>query len=204
MDPTLLQSGLLAQALPVLLHKLANQTQLITGFHAILKMDGGEALVEARSPDLAAAGQHVEQVGWLLAALSSGAGHNLMLARREPRGLIWMVDLVHETLRKSGVEAAGFGQPLPHMTPRAPEGWRLPWVLACMLFEAYQDGTRSHLAWSLEPSAGGEWTLRIPGMGDVQELLGQLASHLDEARWQVGADGMGELSMPGPWVEMGE
>ncbi len=179
MDSSLLQSGLLAQALPVLLHKLANQTQLITGFHAILQMEGGESLVEARSPDLVRAGQNVEQVGWLLAALSSGAGHNLMLARREPKGLAWTVELVHEVLQKQGVNAPGFGQPLPLLTSKAPEGWLLPWVIGCMLFEAYQAGGQQ-AAWTLEATSETYWTLKLPIHSDS---IAKLASHLEEARW---------------------
>ncbi|MDF1838272.1 MAG: hypothetical protein P1V35_10410 [Planctomycetota bacterium] len=201
MDPSLLQSGLLAEALPVLLHKLANQTQLITGFHAILKMDGGEELVEARSPDLTAAGQHVEQVGWLLAALSSGAGHDLMLARREPRGLVWVVDLVQEVLHKSGVEAAGFGQPLPLLTAKSPEGWRLPWVIACMLFETYQGSAFQQIPWSMDRLDSGEWALGLPVGPEMAGRLENLAQHLPGASWTRPRVAWGCLTLPADWAQ---
>ncbi len=199
MDSALVQSGLLAQALPVLLHKLANQTQLITGFHAVLKMEGGESLVESRSSDLIEAGHNVERVGWLLAALSSGAGHNLMLARREPRGLIWTVDLVDEILRKQGIEAPGFEQSLPRMTPQAPEGWLLPWVVGCMLFDCYKGGGGAP-AWTLETSDGGEWRLRLPMRPETTTGMTGLAANLEEARWEASE---GCLTFPATWLQPG-
>ncbi|MCP5023794.1 MAG: hypothetical protein GY930_18755 [bacterium] len=197
MNSVLLQSGLLAQALPVLLHKLANQTQLITGFHAILRMEGGESLVESRSHDLIQAGHNVEQVGWLLAALSSGAGHNLMLARREPRGLIWTVDLVDEILRKQGIEPPGFGQSLPGLTSHAPKGWLLPWVLGCMLFETYREGGNAP-AWTLEASNGGEWRLRLPMRPETTTDMARFAANLGEARWEPSE---GCLTFPAAWLQ---
>ncbi len=201
MDVSLLQSGLLSQALPVLLHKLANQTQLITGFHAILRMDGGEALVEARSPDLAAAGHNVEQVGWLLAALSSGAGHNLMLSRREPRGLVWMLELVHEVLRKQGLEAPGFGQEVPLLTSAAPEGWRLPWVLGCMLYETYAPGNDSLRPWKIIGGEGDPWVLTLPVAPVMAERIRELTTHLPGSQWVQEGEGWGHLALPNVWFE---
>ncbi|MBL4769739.1 MAG: hypothetical protein JKY61_01000 [Planctomycetes bacterium] len=201
MDPSLLKSGLLSLALPVLLHKLANQTQLITGFHAILRMEGSEALVEARSPDLISAGNRVEQVGWLLAALSSGAGHNLMLSRREPRGLTWMVELVHEILRKEGVEAPGFAQAVPSIAPAAPEGWRLPWVVGCMLFEAHQDGEPGLTPWSMNRGESGEHVLCLNVPTSKFERMLELAEFLPGSSWSQGADGAGRLHLPEEWFE---
>ncbi|MFT5199496.1 MAG: hypothetical protein ACI87O_002165 [Planctomycetota bacterium] len=203
MDPSLLKSGLLTQALPVLLHKLANQTQLITGFHAILRMDGSEALVEARSPDLTNAGHQVEQVGWLLAALSSGSGHNLMLSRREPRGLVWMGQLVHEVLRKQGVEAAGFGQGFPSMSSKAPEGWRLPWVAGCMLYETYQDGGQAQRPWTFLSEDSGAWVLGLPAQASLHGRMQELAAHLPGSIWAVDAQGMGHLTLPAEWMVSG-
>lgn len=201
MDVSLLQSGLLSQALPVLLHKLANQTQLITGFHAILRMDGGEALVEARSPDLVAAGHNVEQVGWLLAALSSGAGHNLMLSRREPRGLVWMLDLVHEVLRKQNLEAPGFGQEVPLLAPAAPEGWRLPWVLGCMLFETYAEGSDSKQPWKLANGDGDHYVLTLPVSPQMAERMQELTTHLPGSQWVQESEGWRHLALPRVWFQ---
>ena len=73
--------------LPTLLHGLGNCTQLISGFSALLEMPGGDEMLEGRASDLGRTGDEVQRLGWLLAALSSASGAELMQTRRDPRGL---------------------------------------------------------------------------------------------------------------------
>ena len=88
--------------LPVVLHKLNNATQLLTGLNALLALEGGEVTLEARGDDLAAVSRTVDELGWLVAVVASGSGADLLLERREPRGLEIVSRYVAKAARRAG------------------------------------------------------------------------------------------------------
>ena len=122
------QGDALSEAiLPVLLHELANVTQNLTGLHSILAMEGGTELFARRQADLVRSGQLAEDLGWAMAVLGSACGENLLLARREPRGLSILFTLVQKACRREGLDVQPCPPDLPQLAPGCLDGWQLPW-----------------------------------------------------------------------------
>ncbi len=172
----------LARALlPALIHKLGNATQLLTGLNAMLALDGGEELFAGRSSDLARCSGDVRDLGWALAVVASGSGSNLLLDRREPRGLEIILPLLGEASRRARGVRVSLPTPLPELTPATLSGWELPWGIASLLLAGTEDAGGDRLDWSLAPidSANGScahWCLTVAG-GEV--LTARAESVLD-------------------------
>ena len=113
-------SDLCSALLPVLLHRIRNTTQLVTGVNAVLAYEEGGRLSPARSEDLAQAAREADELGWLLAVLSGGLGADLAGQRREPGGLRLSLELVREALRRAG-GSLGLATPAaPELAPGGP------------------------------------------------------------------------------------
>ena len=122
---------LVRDLMPVLIHKLGNTTQLLTGLNAMLGIDGGEEIFVERTDDLGRASSDVHRLGYALAVLGSAGGSNLLLARRDPRGLEILLELVHASLRRNGRSLSC--PAIPDLAPSALAGWQLPWALASLV-----------------------------------------------------------------------
>ncbi len=141
---------LVALLLPTVIHRLGNATQLISGLNSMLGFGDDEslAMVASRSDDLTRAGEKATRVGYALGVLGSAQGTELLLARREPAGLEWMLDFLAEGLRREGRELRPLV--LPHLAPAAADGWQPPWAVGRVL-----------LAASLGPDGAGRWNLEL-------------------------------------------
>jgi len=199
MEPT--ADPLTRALMPVLLHRLANATQLITGLNAMLGLEGGEELFATRSDDLARASREVVDLGWAMAVLGSASGADLLLARREPRGLEILLSLAHEAARRSGRPLAPAPSPVPHLAPEVGEGWQLPWGIASLLVSASTeaDSGESPLAWSLTPTDTGTWCLEFPAGAAIEARLAQILARLPGAEGGRGRTGM-RLVLPQGWL----
>ncbi|MFT5051513.1 MAG: hypothetical protein ACI8QZ_002931 [Chlamydiales bacterium] len=195
--------GLLARhLLPTLLHGINNHTQFLTGLHAVLSLTGGGRVLHDRADDLAQTARDVEDAGWLLALVASGNGANLMLARREPRGLEIVAVCVDEALRR--VAAA---RPLacaerswPRVAPAALDGWQLPWCLGSLLLAAGLDAPDAEsFDWALSPVGEGAQFV-LPRSARVEQLVPLISELLDGA--QVGVEGEQlKLGLPAGWLQ---
>ncbi len=154
-------SELMTWALPVLLHRLANHTQWMTGFRSLLQIPGGEELLASKSGDLAEAGRRFQEVGWLMAVLGSAQGGELLLARREPEGLALMFDLVREGLQREGVGPISGPAAWPELAPDALDGWQIPFALGSLIWRAYRDGSQSGRPVELVGQPGA-WSVSLP------------------------------------------
>lgn len=138
-----------AGLLPVLLHEFNNQTQLLTGMRAVLDLGGADELFFQRAGDLARAGDRARELGYALAVLGSALGANALLARREARGLRWMLDLVAIAARRREVHLEFDREPTPALAPHALDGWQAPWATAVFLWLGVgdaDDGRRAAVA----------------------------------------------------------
>ena len=81
--------------LPVLIHEMNNGTQLLGGFRSLLEIPGGEALFAQKAGELAQGSSKLEELGFALAVVSTSSGANMLLARRERRGIeiLWELTL---------------------------------------------------------------------------------------------------------------
>ncbi len=125
--------ALTAVLMPVLLHKLSNATQLLSSLNALLSIEGGAELALSRTNDMARTSSQVEDLGWLLAALASASGADLLLERRERRGLAIFSKALQEALRRRGCELLVEPATLPDISREALDGWELPWVLCSLV-----------------------------------------------------------------------
>lgn len=185
--------------LPVLLHKLGNATQLLTGMNAMLTLDGGEELFAQHTPDLAGCAVTLNQLGWALAVVASGSGADLLLDRREPRGLPILLSVVSDAARRTGGARVTVPEDLPDLAPAALSGWELPWGIAALLLAAAQESEREHLDWTLEPCATGAWRLALPTSAAVDARARQVLERLPGAEWSLDA-GLGLLRLPAAWL----
>lgn len=96
---------LAAGLLPVLLHRIQNNTQLLVALRSVIEV-APEGLTERGGEDLSAAGEDAHEQGWLLGVLAGALGADLLLSREEPRGLEPMLRLVRDGLRREGREIA--------------------------------------------------------------------------------------------------
>lgn len=121
--------------LPALLHKLGNHTQLLANLNTLLGIEGGAELALARGEDLVRASSSVRELGWVMAALASACGADMMLARRERSGLRVLAAFVQEALRRKLRDLHLPREPLPDLAPAAAGGWEVPWALCTLACE---------------------------------------------------------------------
>ncbi len=178
--------------LPVLLHRIGNASQLLSNLDALLEVR--PVALEERPEDLAAAGEIVDDVGWLLALLASASGARLLLDRREAHGLEPLVACVRACLRREGRDLDATTSPLPRLSPRVGSGWELPWAFASMLYLSGRElPPRGSLAWSIEPR-GDVWRLACAKTTDVR-----LGLELPGAKDLVEGDSR-ILEVPADWL----
>ena len=194
---------LMTWALPVLLHRLANHTQWMTGFRSLLQIPGGEELLAAKSDDLCQAGRRFQEVGWLMAVLGSAQGGNLLLARREPQGLALMFELVQEGLQREARERGSGTIPQgpedwPNLAPSAQDGWQIPFALGTLVLHAYRDGSQSGRALTWRHEAGAV-CITLPWPESGIELPNPERFGLLGAEFHLGPDQSLDWRMPQDW-----
>src|SRR5688572_8493459 len=108
---------LAAGLLPVLLHRIQNNTQLLVAVRSVLDV-APESLTERSGADLSEAGEDAHEQGWLLGVLAGALGADLLLAREEPRGLEPMLRLLREGLRREGRDLAWRAGEVPSLAVR--------------------------------------------------------------------------------------
>ena len=186
--------------MPVVLHKLANVTQLLTGVSTLLGMGEGADLLEARSRDLQEGGELVEDLGWVMAILGSASGDDLLLARRKAQGLDVIASLVTEGARRDGLPQLTYEPPLPLLTSGVMDGWQLPWCFGSVLLAALQnpEGKPVHLV--CRGSGEDGWILELPAGPGLETCLGAAKSVLPDLKWQTKATT--EVSWPADWLTL--
>ena len=196
---------LAAALLPILLHRINNVTQLLTSVNAVLALaaaDGDDApgAASLRGQDLAAASSDAEELGWLLGVLGCGLGADLLLERREPRGLDAMVRLVRQALRRAGAEFAVEPEgPWPGITNAAPSHGDLCWIVAYGMWFGGLEGGELRLA---RDAATRRHVLSCSSATPVDwaALRETLERRLPGAELGSGASGW-ELSLPPDWLD---
>lgn len=183
--------------LPVLIHKLGNTTQLLTGLNAMLHIEGGEDLFASRVGDLGHASGQVHELGFALAALGSAAGAELLLARRDPRGVAVLVELAGAALRRAGRRLAPVE--VPSLAPQALDGWQVPWAVASAVFAAGETLAEGEtLDWSCASVPGG-WRVALPSSADLDARLEQVLPRLPGAQIER-EEALTALVLPPDWL----
>lgn len=127
----------------MVLHELNNATQYLGMLHSVHSQDPGSGILERSAQDLGVTAASVEDLGLLMAIVSTAAGTDLLMERRSPRGLSLALDMTIKAARKRGCDIL-----LPEgleisCALDAAQGWELPWALGASLWvasEAVADG----------------------------------------------------------------
>ena len=189
---------LVAACLPVLVHGMNNTTQLLSNLSALLQLQGEQCEVESLAPDLGRATGEVERSGYVLALLASASGAELMLARREARGLEWMIDSLRKVLRRDGLDLADCETSIPDLHSASRDGWSAAWAVASCLLVAARAAAEAALTWGFESLEVGHALTGSAGGSAVKALAGRL-----EERTGAGLEVQGEawtLLLPAGWL----
>jgi hypothetical protein len=192
---------LTAGLLPVVIHQLNNATQLLANFQALLSLGGAEEILRARSGDIADTAKSVHELGYVLAVIASASGADLLLERREERGLDWIFETVRDGLRRDSRDLRVSPTPLPGLSAAVGEGWELPWAFGAMLYSTGLAGAADEtLDWSLERH-GDAWRLQIEGHGGANHdaLRRAVLDRLPQARF-LDVTGALCLELPADWL----
>jgi hypothetical protein len=192
---------LTAGLLPVVIHQLNNATQLLANFQALLSLGGADEILRARSGDIADTAQSVHELGYVLAVIASASGADLLLERREARGLDWIFDTVRDALRRDARDLPASSTPLPALSAAVGEGWELPWAFGALLYgagSALAAGER--LQWRLALQDGA-WRLEVADHSRARlgPLADALTQRLPGATVFDDATGV-TLQLPGDWL----
>ncbi len=193
--------GTLAEALlPMLLHSVNNTTQLliaISGVPGVL-----ESCVADCGDDLSRAARDAHDHGWILGVLGCELGADLLMARREARGLEPLVGLVRHALRHQGGELEGPAT-LPRLAPDVGNGWELPWALGWLLWNSGEEAPGRRTGFEIHPPEAdtARWRIvvRTRGGARVREACARIRGRLPESATDVRSDSI-EWSLPAAWL----
>ena len=206
--PTLPSDPLVTTLLPVLLHKLSNATQLLSTMNTLLGLEGGEQLALSKTREMAQTSGAVDELGWMLAALASSAGADLLLERRESRGIAIMLEGLREAMRRRGQDLILPDEPLPDLAPQGKSGgrllggWEIPWAIAALIVDSAEELERgAALSLRVQVGAAGEPMHFSCSSGKepgglahlVRERLPEAELDFDDQRWS--------LSLPAGWFQ---
>lgn len=125
----------LRAALPALLHRLNNATQVLTALNALATLPGGGEMLAKRASDLADVVRVYDASGWLLATFGSALGARTLNERRDRAGLAHVVELARELARRDGRDLVVSGT-APDLDATEGDGWEPAWALGRWLHAA--------------------------------------------------------------------
>ena len=186
-----------AGLMPMLLHELNNATQFLGMLHSVHSQDPSAGLFERSAQGLRETGASVQDLGLVMAIVSTAAGTDLLLERRSPRGLEITLDMTVRALRKRGIDVHLLGAARLTSSRDEAMGWELPWAIAASAWAA---------AASLEAGSNLELELDVRGWGAktpaTSELLGHAEAALEllsELSFQSSEEGW-RFTLPEGWV----
>lgn len=181
--------------LPVLIHEMNNGTQLLVGFRSLLDIPGGEALFAQKAGELAEGSHRLEDLGFALAVLSTSSGANMLMARRERRGIQILWDLATRTLERSGEHGVHVQGSPPELRPSALAGWEVPWAAAALLLFASESMGIDAWRWRWDGGrligrAGGSVRLDEAALASIQERVPGSEIHVggESLTWELAAE----------------
>jgi hypothetical protein len=181
----------------MVLHELNNATQYLGMLHSVHSQDPASGILERSAADLGSTASSVEDLGLLMAILSTAAGTDLLMERRSGRGLSLALEMTIKAARKRGrdVILPERLEVLGEMNPA--QGWELPWALGASLWiasEAVPEG--GSLTLSIEETSWGAGF----GGGEAMRAHAELVSSaLPEVIADV-SDEAWSFQIPEGWV----
>ncbi|MEL6430923.1 MAG: hypothetical protein AAFZ87_12550 [Planctomycetota bacterium] len=133
MEPNPTSDPVTRALLPALLHEINGATQLLVGLRAVLDLPQGEGMFAKRAPDLAETSERVHELGFAMAVLATASGADMLMARRERRGLHVLMDLARRAVSRVGGAPIEVRGETPLLRPDVLDGWQVPWAGAALV-----------------------------------------------------------------------
>ena len=186
-----------AALMPIALHELNNATQFLSMLHSVTSSDPNSDVLEGSAANLARTGESVEDLGLLMAILSTAAGSDMLLERRSERGVAVVLAAVQKLVRKNGRDLTFANQSNQVLTDSEGKGWELPWALgAAVWLTANNLPEAGALELSFEDQA---WTIRCPQSPDIKRHATSVAEIAPLLKMTV-EEGSWKLSPPSGWL----
>jgi hypothetical protein len=183
--------------MPIVLHELNNATQFLAMLHNVISQDPESEVLEKSAPDLSLTAGGVDDLGLMMAILSTASGTDLLMERRSERGVAVVASATIKLIRKSGrdVHLEGISEPLA-VAPEG-QGWELPWAMSASWWIAASELTDDESltikidesGWS--STTGGSERMRAHADA-VGECLPGLQGEVTGAAWR--------FSLPARWL----
>ena len=120
--------------MPIALHDLNNATQFLSMLHSITSSDPESEILESSAGNLARTGEGVEDLGLLMAIISTVAGSDLLLERKSSRGVEVVLNAVQKLVRKEGRDVIFADDSNLVRTLGGGMGWELSWALGAAVW----------------------------------------------------------------------
>ena len=183
--------------MPIALHDLNNATQFLSMLHSVTSSDPDSDVLEGSAANLARTGENVEDLGLLMAILSTAAGSDLLLERRSERGVAVVLAAVQKLVRKGGRDLIFSNHSEEVLTRSYGMSWELPWAIggaAWITATALPEGAALEL--SFEDNA---WTAQCDQSAEIQrhatsvsEIAPLIKITVEEGAWK--------LAPPSEWL----
>ncbi len=187
--------------LPVVIHELNNATQLLTSLNTLLAMPNGEKFLTERAGDMSSVGEEVHDLGWLLAALASASGDDMLMTRRHEGGLQVMAEYARKAIRRDNRDTAKAELPLPKIACGSGSGWEAAWALGVFLWSAARDQGEVATAWtwSREETC---WSFEVDHPVRTPEATRALLRARVPEATLLCAESTAQLQLPLNWLEV--
>jgi hypothetical protein len=195
-----LAHGFGAALAPILLARVHAASQRLASLRARAAEQPGFQALEAAAGDLAATSRELEELGWLLGLVARGLGADVLGERREPRGLVHLLALAREALRREGGDLE-LHKPLPEPGNREDGGLTACWSIGAMLWKASSEvgagAGAGGVGWKLERRDGGHLLSGQRGASEALRALGALVcAELPGAHFSMEQGGAWRLALP--------
>ncbi len=195
--PSSSDAALARLLLPALLHRLNNVTQVISGVNSLVRITGERGVIAEHAEDLDESARGLERLGWLLGLLGRQRGTDLLLARREPRGPEWLLDLAREALRRERRDLAAPDPGSLAIATEAPGAMDLAWTITAWLVAAAQAAPeRECLTWGIRACGASVHVAAARAPAEAAALVRSLAQRVPTAGLAEEPDGRVALVLP--------
>jgi len=187
--------------MPMVLHELNNATQFLTMLHSVHKQDPSSGALDRSSGALSDTAASVDDLGLLMAILSTASGTDLLLERKSSQGLRVALAMTIRAVRKRGVEVTTREGRTLLADSEAARGWELPWALGASVWIAAKAATEGDClrlelddrGWGSDLGAG---ELMSAHGRAVEAALPGVSFEADRQGWR--------FSYPAGWVKLHE
>ena len=166
--------------------------------HSVASSDPESEILESSASNLARTGEGVEDLGLLMAILSTAAGSDLLLERRSKRGVIVVLAAVQKLIRKGGRDLIFVDGADQVATQSDGMSWELPWAVGSAVWLSAM-GLEAGEALSLSFDSNA-WSARCDDRDELKRHAASVAeiAPLIELTTEGGA---WTLSPPPEWLQ---